>query len=668
MPKRDSRKVAVRPPGRGPSRIRKSIWVTVFLLLVFCIVFLGFGGRRLASTVIRHRVDQAMERWAISTALQWTDWGEWVAPDDGQWDMMRAKCFRLFDRMTEWQAALQSAKAKGISSDWIAIEKQLASLASGRVPEDPTLIRQQFVAAGLPIDDISAAIVRGYLALGDRKRAHRLLSQWDIERPTDAHLAYMWAVYWEAVSDRNESTNKLKLTLREQADHELARMLLAQIYDSENLLDLALNEYVELVRRFPNNVSSQIGLASILRKLTRMKEAKAILAPLVSATPPSQDAMFQMAQIAFDAGEFEDVTHWFEGIDLSRIRDASILGIAASMYAMRGDTARAMPLFRRTDAIGAMPRRAQDLRTRITLVPKDLAAARQLQQLMANPNPPLELGQLTPWEPTTATGARDTATSGPELYAANCAICHGIGGAGDGRAAQHLFPMPRNFRADRFHLVSSANGAASLQDVENVIQQGMPGSSMPLYDKLSKEQITLLAREVLRLHRDGMRDQFSAMMESIGEEVDQEEADDFVQSRTTAQDTIQVPPIGHSDSDAITRGKHIYQQQACDQCHGITGRGAPDALLFDDMNRPTRPRDLADEPFKGGNQPAAIFLRLSVGMPGTPHPAVTNLPMKQLVDLIHYCRSLEKDRQRALTNHERAIYVRPSDYLKAFPD
>ncbi len=668
MPTPRSRKLMTQTTDHVPSRVRKNIWIAAFMLLVFLAVFLGFGGRRLGSALIRQRVSRSMEHWAISSALWWADWGKWLAPGDGEWDIMRAKCFRLFDRVAEWQESLKSAKATGVSDSWIDVEKKLASIASGRVPENAPLLRKQFVAAGLPADDISAALVRGYLTAGYRERAHRLLLQWEMERPTDAHLAYMWAVYWEALRDREQALSKLKQALREQPEHELARMLLAQIHDSENELELALQEYGELVRRFPSNESSRIGLASILRKLTRSAEAKAILAPLVAKTPPSRDAMFQMAQLAFDAGEFKEVSRWFAGIDLNRIRDAGILGPAASMYALSGDTALGLPLFQRSDAISAMPRRVQDLRVRLAVNPTDYSASSRLQQLMASPVPPLELGQLIPWEPTAKTKSGDSATSGPELYAAKCAICHGISGAGDGRAAQHLFPPPRNFRRERFHLVSSANGAASIEDVENVIRQGMPGSSMPAYDTLSKKQITLLARETLRLHEDGLRDQFVAMMADMGEEVDLDESDDFVHSRSTPQDIVSVPPIGPPDGDAIARGKHIYQQQACAQCHGTTGRGAVDALLCDDVGRPARSRDLAEEAFKGGHEPAALFRRLSIGMPGTPHPACSNLPIDQLVDLVQFCRSLAKAPQRTLTNHQRAIYVRPSAYLAAFPN
>ncbi len=667
MPIPNSLNPAACETNRASRPIRKNIWFVVFLSLVFCVVFLSFAGRRLGSALIRFRVDRAMERWAINPALQWLEWGIWLDPEDGEWDMMRAKCYRSLDQMASWRQSLESATAKGVSSNWIEVERKIASITSGHFPENTQDMRQRFLAVGLPMDDITAAIVRGHLASGDHGKARELLEQWETECVSDVHVTYMWGVYWEADRQRDKAVEQLQRALREQPDHELARVLLAQLYDSENLLDLALQEYVELVTRFPTNEFSQIGLASILRKFTRMTEARAILAPFVTREPASPDAMFQMAHLAFDSGDYQEVSHWFRGIDLDRIRDPGIIGMAASMYAFSGDTPRALALLRRGDALSAQRRRVQDLRMRVMLDSTDFSAAHELQQLTSSRNPPLELGQMIPWEPAATTPAANAASSGAELYAAECAICHGILGAGDGRATQHQFPAPRNFRAERFHLVSTTNRVPSLQDLENTIRRGMPGSSMPAYDTLSEKQITLLAREVLRLHRNGLRDQFTTLLAQMGEEPDEEEIDDFIYARTTPKDAIPIPPIGQADSASIDRGKRTYEQ-LCTQCHGATGCGAPDQLLFDDMDRPSRARDLAHEPFKGGHEPQAIFLRLVAGMPGTAHPATSDLSDDQRIDLVQYCRSLSKGPRRTLTNHQRAIYARPSAYLAAFQD
>ncbi len=65
-------------------------------------------------------------------------------------------------------------------------------------------------------------------------------------------------------------------------------------------------------------------------------------------------------------------------------------------------------------------------------------------------------------------------------------------------------------------------------------------------------------------------------------------------------------------------------------------------------------RDLVGEPFKGGREPQSVYLRIALGMPGTPHPAAANLTEDQLIELVHYVLSLARKPERVLTNFERA--------------
>ena len=65
------------------------------------------------------------------------------------------------------------------------------------------------------------------------------------------------------------------------------------------------------------------------------------------------------------------------------------------------------------------------------------------------------------------------------------------------------------------------------------------------------------------------------------------------------------------------------------------------------------PRDLVGEPMKGGAEPAAMFARIRLGMPGTPHPALVAASDLEVIDLVHFCLSLRRGPPRLLTNFER---------------
>lgn len=92
------------------------------------------------------------------------------------------------------------------------------------------------------------------------------------------------------------------------------------------------------------------------------------------------------------------------------------------------------------------------------------------------------------------------APSGPDherakgLFTAQCAVCHGTGGAGDGISAAHLAPAPTNFRE-----VQPTQSYA-----EAAIERGIQGTAMPKWGgKLSAEERRLLANFIRTLYNPG---------------------------------------------------------------------------------------------------------------------------------------------------------------------
>jgi len=83
---------------------------------------------------------------------------------------------------------------------------------------------------------------------------------------------------------------------------------------------------------------------------------------------------------------------------------------------------------------------------------------------------------------------------GRTLYMKYCSQCHGEKGDGEGYAALHLRPRPRNFTTGKFKIRTTPNGALPThEDLVNVIRRGMPYTSMPAWPGFSDKEVSDLA-------------------------------------------------------------------------------------------------------------------------------------------------------------------------------
>lgn len=84
--------------------------------------------------------------------------------------------------------------------------------------------------------------------------------------------------------------------------------------------------------------------------------------------------------------------------------------------------------------------------------------------------------------------------TGAQLFAQNCAVCHGTGGRGDGEAAKTLLPKPADLVAR--HL--------SVERINFVLNNGVYGTSMPAWRDLNKEEQTALIVYLQTLPEQGL--------------------------------------------------------------------------------------------------------------------------------------------------------------------
>src|SRR5881392_3609235 len=67
----------------------------------------------------------------------------------------------------------------------------------------------------------------------------------------------------------------------------------------------------------------------------------------------------------------------------------------------------------------------------------------------------------------------------------------GENGDGEGYAALHLYPRPRNFTTGKFKIRTTPNGALPThQDLVNIIRRGMPYTSMPAWPNFTDQEVS----------------------------------------------------------------------------------------------------------------------------------------------------------------------------------
>ena len=100
------------------------------------------------------------------------------------------------------------------------------------------------------------------------------------------------------------------------------------------------------------------------------------------------------------------------------------------------------------------------------------------------------------------------------LYRQLCVSCHGETGQGRGTVAASQNPYPRDFRRGLYKYKTTARNAKPLKsDLSRTLREGLAGSQMPLFDKLSAAQLEGLVEYVVYL---SIRGEFERKLITIG--------------------------------------------------------------------------------------------------------------------------------------------------------
>lgn len=646
-------------PAEPKRRRRVSRIVVALVLLALLAAPPLWFGREILAWWTRMAAQARLSDGAITAAQQWLEWSERFDPSDGRTELLRARCLRHLYQQDRWKESVKLAEQKGAPAADVLHEAKLGLIQDGNLYpgfEDDLAAMSE---AGVSANEIHAAMVSGYLARKDPALARLVLDAWKADQSDSAELAYLEGGYWmwmgkgenDYRSRRDcleQARRQFETALARQPRHEMARVALAEWFEEQDRLEEALRQYAAMAVYAPASRTAVVRLAELLRRVGRAEEARGVLESLDAQAQTASEAAAQRGEIELQLGNYQEADRWFRLASAEGIEQGTVVQGRAISSALQENVVLARQLTARLDAVTNQQVRVDDLLSRLAASPSDAKIAEEVRKAMA---PPAEPG-MGPGAENRREGSAATAA---ELYAQHCSGCHGENGDGRGRAARHLFPKPRDLRTEKSRLASTVNGVPTREDIETVIRRGMPGTAMRAFDELSEDQRMLLAEEVRRLNRLGVAEHFVQTLTREGEEVDEEEVREVVRQCTTPGEAAPIPAIGPADPQAVARGKEAFSDLGCANCHGEEGTGETDLPLLDERGLAAPARDLVGEPLKGGQEPESVYLRILLGMPGTPHPACANVPENQIIDLVHYSRGLSHEPKQAQTNHERAL-------------
>lgn len=278
-----------------------------------------------------------------------------------------------------------------------------------------------------------------------------------------------------------------------------------------------------------------------------------------------------------------------------------------------------------------------------------------LSKLCGTPQQPKLLGQDPPDSLRLQRGAA--------IYKARCVACHGVSGDGNGLAAKHMYPLPRDYRRGIFKFSSTVYGAKPLrQDLLRTIRDGVKGTSMPSFGLLPDDDQEAVLDYVLSLTHRGELELLLALEAESEDEIDPAVVPDLAKevlgNWRTAREQIVWPqtPLLPATPETVAAGKKAFLSEiaGCYKCHGNDGRGLTTENLkgFQDVwGHSTRAADLTSGMFHGGGRPEDIYRRIHAGISGTPMPSFK----EKLADkpetfwhLVHYVQHVSSARRRAV--------------------
>jgi len=214
---------------------------------------------------------------------------------------------------------------------------------------------------------------------------------------------------------------------------------------------------------------------------------------------------------------------------------------------------------------------------------------------------------------------------GKKTYSFRCSQCHGDAGDGKGVAYKRTKPWPRDFTKGVYKFKTTPDDRLpTTADIMNTIKHGNPHTVMPGWPMLTEQEVKNVAYYLKTFTSD-----FS----------DPDTLEDEAVAPIPLKDIPTSAPAWSQDS--ADKGKALFKENKCMDCHGLAGRGAgKSASEQSDMDgNQVRPRDLSKRwTFRNGHSRPEIFRTISTGL--APMPSFHNLSVEQRWNIVDYVYSL----------------------------
>ena len=199
---------------------------------------------------------------------------------------------------------------------------------------------------------------------------------------------------------------------------------------------------------------------------------------------------------------------------------------------------------------------------------------------------------------------------GKEVYERRCLGCHGANGDGNGPAATFLYNQrPRNFNNAVFKFRLTKEPMPTDGDLLRTISRGVRGTAMPAWYELplnDRLAVIQYIKYVLAVDRSDPGKPYA-----------------FFTEEPPGAPLVHRQAARLRRSRLLDRGKEVWEQAKCWECHGKTGKGDGEkaAGLKDDEGFTIVPADLTSGQFKSGPAVEDIFRTMTTGLSGTPMPS-----------------------------------------------